>query len=246
MRTDAANLLDAAREIADPELRASQEKAIRAWAEAAPKRSPQRSPCQGCGQEGYQGRGRICSSCMGAIVQNAVNAAREGAISDNAEALSLERARHWNKFPWVDLDDKLPPGHPLFLPEREDEANREASARYVWHNSLQRVLVTALRGFPGVPSGVPTKPLFGGSTFGSDKITGLAPKGFLEAVQHLAFLSAWMVTTARQEGFQKGSNLLVSLAAGTLTMEDMNDRTAREMEGSERRLRDLEKRRMPQ
>lgn len=85
--------------------------------------------------------------------------------------------------------------------------------------------------------------MFGGNTFGSDKVTGLAPKGFLDAVQHLAFLSAWMVAAARQEGFQKGQNLLTSLAAGTMTMETMNEKVMSEMDSAERRLRDLEKRR---
>lgn len=238
------DLYDRSREIRDPIARAAQESAIRAWSDSAPKRFPALSPCPGCGVHGHEGKGRLCLACMTAIVQSGVNASREGELSETTEAISLERAEHWNKFPMVSCDTVMSPGDALFLPERDSEPDRDAKAYYVFRRSCHRLLALAIRGLPGVPPGVPVNPVFGGNTFGSDKITGLAPKGFKEAVQHFVFLSAWMIEKARAEGFEKGQNLLSCLAAGTMTMDDMNERVIREMDASERRSEDMERRKL--
>ncbi len=208
--------------IEDEGIRQRQTMAVEAWITNAPtSRGSRMQDCPGCGERSFNRRGRLCTACMRDLVQTAIATARAKG-TDDGDAVGIPHASHHSKYPMLDISGSLDPEHVFYS---GDGRNPERAYR-CFENKLHEFLICCLRGFPGLSADQRAKALFAGITYDAQAKTAFAPAGFADAVRTLVFFMAWAVTMARHEGFEEGSNLLASMAAGKMTAEGFNDRVA--------------------
>jgi hypothetical protein len=209
--------------IADPDVRETQTTALNNWLADAPGRST-RCVCPGCALENYNRKGRLCAGCMEDIIRSKI-AACQDAQSDG-EPLTIESAAHWNNFPFLAPDTMVDRDAPFFRTPWKDEGHRTESATSVLSYLMTELGEMCLTGFKSVPAGVYPKTLFGGGNGGDGKVAGTAPKGFGKLFRDLAFFIQWVSYQSHKDGFEQGQNLLASLASGTMTHEDFEEKVA--------------------
>lgn len=210
------HLRELVRQIADPVQREEQDTALTIWADDAPSRYT-RFHCPACNALEYNRKGRICHACMEDVIRSRIARCQDAARGEAGEPVAIMATSHWNGYPWVHLEAKLDEGHVF-------RRGGYGSAQDSFEAILQNLITVTMSGFTAVPAGVQTQRLFGGQT--GERVTALAPKGFTDAIRALAFFTGWAVATAKAEGFQRGQNLLGSMADGALTYGDYEMKAA--------------------
>lgn len=200
--------------IADPEARAGWNERISAYAERLP-RQYRRNECVACGDTDLIRAGQICKSCFADLIKAEVARGRED--DGEGEALSVSNRDHWNNVKRLTGYKSAPPDAP-FMSNIPDKDRLHISPQSVFQKLMTRLAVLCLEAFPAAGQRN-TKPLLGSRDAGADRITGIAPTGFTEAIRELEDFIVWAELAAYQDGFEKGHNLLTGLASGTMTNE---------------------------
>lgn len=232
------DLIELASEIQDLETRERITQSIHNWSERQPKRRGSFNTCLACGSRTLAKRNDVCRSCITDIVKSAI--ATDRATLSGGELLHVDSTNHWNNVPFLSSNAKVHPDQEFF---RCGYDRQSESCSNVFENLVSELAQICLRGFPAPGPGQRTERLLGTNHCSSSVIQGCAPAGFSKAFKDLIFFVVWLSASAERDGFEEGSNLLTSLAAGTITNDQFTDRILKEGEVSNRKIEEAQARR---
>lgn len=229
MRHSLRDIRELAKEVRDPEARDRLIASIDRRIERQPQKGARLNKCVLCGDLALMKANDVCPNCFDDVVRAEIARDREKSLHDG-EPLHISKVAHWNGFPHVFIDENVPVDAPFY----RGDGTRDESAYSVLEKILTELAVLCLRAFPGVGGEKTEALLESGFYSGSDKVQGIAPKGFKKVFTDLIWLIAFMVLHSKREGTEKGQNLLGSLAAGTLTNADLTEQVSRAGEAHDR------------
>lgn len=198
------------------------------------KSRTRRMTCPACGSEGWRadGVGDICESCL-IDLWNYHDAAKEAAAEPDgmAPAFTMSDRSHDLFYPHLEGDTFAEP------PETASFRRGSAGPSRIMQSLFCEIFLELAKALPAPPLGrsQAKSVLCGGHNHQGWYFTG-APARLIELLEQLWLFILWNSARVYDDGHADGRDLLMSLNSGSLTVEQMNNATAKRTAEMQRRM----------